>query len=455
MTAFAAIIHTLAVVAIGFLAARVLVPHGTRFRTIECLAWAPGLGFGSLSVIWFFGAIAGLDVVRVGVITVTLILVVLLRRRAGHVAVAAPASASNVTFPLVYGWGLVFCSLCILVYGFAAWLEWRPYGLWDAISIWNVRAIQLFRIGPTPETLFPTLAIGHPGYPLLVPASIAAIFEFQGFEHLLTPQIASATYVFGVGAMVFVSVSRRQPASLALAATAVLWSTPAVVQYGFGQLADVAISYYLLGAATGWIALIDTRVHSRVSPLLAGFFVGCLPWTKIEGRILLVLLVCAVMAATTISPRLRATWRERTLPMCIGAIPGIAAAILFATLWCPISEIGIYLDSNLLDRVFDPGRWATLAKAVGRQVNPFGNRAMWGCLWCGLAGTGMLLSTKSGESWRMATRLLGLVLACGYLAYFLTLIISPYDLEWHISTALERLILQLTPLTIVWIFTSR
>lgn len=167
----------------GFGAMRVAWPAPRRWSAHDPLrlAMAPALGLGLLSLVYFAvrtvwggggGAVAG----AFG--AVTLGLAGFAWWRGESAAGESRAWAKGPTWLwLVFGAvaGVAACSLALILLA-------SPHGEWDAWSIWNLRARFLFRATEAAAPFDPLLNWSHPNYPLLVPASIAGLWTWNGGE---------------------------------------------------------------------------------------------------------------------------------------------------------------------------------------------------------------------------------------------------------------------------------
>ncbi len=461
----------LLVAATGGLAVYVLMRrHGwaPSASAAWALAAAPGVGFGLVSTAFFFWVFAGFPPpgrwALAGLVAILAIAFAapVYRRRAG--AQSAPSHRSRST-RWSRGWRLgpgaagrrallatlaiVAVSLGLLLWTFPQVVATQPYGGWDAKAIWNVRALFLYRASGDLAEIFAELEHGHPDYPLLLPASLAGQYCLLGGEDLAIPSVTSLLFALGAGAALLLAVARTGTPAVAAAALAVYWATPAVWRWSFVQYADIPLSYLLLMAVLTLSSQLETEGARRLPPVLAGCFLGLLAWIKNEGLVqagLLALAFAVLFAGAGLARRER--WR-RPPWIAAGALPGLAALVLFKVYWSPVNETARFLD-GAWGKILTAERWLTVASAVWRELAPWSGAATWGLLWPSLALCAVCFRRRraaGGRPLRLFGAVLVLALGLSVMAYILTPVAS---LEWHLKTSLKRLLLQLTPLAMAW-----
>ena len=466
---FAAVVPALVCAAGGGLAFGVARRHGwdAPAAAAAAVALAPGVGFGLLSLAFFFWVFAGFGAPgRYALMVLTGVLAL---------ALAAPAWARGATPRPAGDRGrpanggprvalvllLLWIGMCLvtLLRTFPQVSAAQPFGGWDAWAIWNVRALMLYRGAGRLGEIFSMMKEGHPDYPLLLPGSVAGQYCLYGGEHLAIPQVTGLLFLLGTGAALFLAVWRHGSAIAAAAAVAVLWSTPAVWRWAFTQYADIPLSYLLLIAALGLASQLTAEDRRRLPPALAGFFLGLLTWIKNEGLVLAGLLAAALAAVLLIDVRRFAArgpgpdagGREvlAALPrVAAGALPPLIALGLFKSFWSPENETATFLDGAMA-KLLDPDRWRPVLAAFYAELNPWTGIAAWGLLWPFLVICGVVF-------WRRRTaagapmRFLGIALILIGITLPVVYVCTPANQVWHLSSSLKRLLLQVTPLALVW-----
>ena len=456
----ASILVTIGVFGAGGVLAFAIV--GSRERTgidrlLASLAWGPGLAAGLLSLVSFFGLAIGLGQIgRSG-----LLVVLAVAPLVAWWATRRTPSPSLSSFPdgqrggLGVWSGVVALALLAVGYGWASlrWFADRPLGSFDGMGIWTYRALQWFRSGEAfPETLGMMLE-SKPGYPLLLPGLVGSEFTLWGGESTIIPIATGWFFVVSVAAVCILSVKRWASLSIALAAAALLLSTPLVWRWAFAQCADLALASFTLAAAYG-LCEIGTRRRQESTPSwLVGLFLGLMVWTKDEGLFLaIILLAVAVLRARLGGGRPQ---NRGWLGVAVGALPGLVATGVLKIAWVSSGEAQRYLDAEIWSRLTDPGRWRSVAAAFAERLVPWSGEGLWGGTLVVLLALSIVViwrRPKAGAGLGAALYGVPAVLAAGFFAaaYLLT----PEPLEWHLRTSLDRLLMQLLPLAVVAVFAA-
>ncbi len=329
---------------------------------------------------------------------------------------------------------------------------------WDAFSIWNLRARFLFLGGSHWRDGFaPLLPWSHPDYPLLLPGAVAHFWSYLGYDDPHVPAVIGFVFTFGAAGLLFSALSLLRGRMAALLGTTALLATPAFIEQGTSQYADVPLSFFFL-ATIALLCLHDDRGWNnppRSFPglqCLAGFAAACAAWTKNEGQLFL----CAVVAA-----RLLLLWREgpqkswaqRMRPVASFLLVIVPALLLIACFKHFLAPPGdLFSDRTAtLHKFVDPARYWAVIQWYFKGFFRFGH-------WLLIPGSLALLgfyfvngkaepgNTRYGIRTSMVA--LGLTLA-GYFAVYL---ITPYDIYWHLRFSLTRLFLQLWPSVIFLLF---
>ncbi len=449
----------LAPAAMGFAAVSILRP--ARGPIVPCLllraCLGAGLGFGMCSCGFFvwsavFGRPGGgFIIVETLLAAGTVALYVVLHRaRSRSERPTEPAPGT-----LLGPWArrallaAVLVSLVLAVGVFIlATLQW-PHGRADAWTIWNHRARFIFRSGERWTDAFNALpVVVHPGYPLLVPATIARSWVYVGAETLLAPALVAMFFAFATVGVAFSSLSAVRGRSQALIGTLVLLCTPFFFVHGATQCADVPLAFFIL-AAVVLLYLHDRSPESRRGPLvLAGLSAGFAAWTKNEGLVFVAAVCVARLAVAARTRRWRGHLREM-LFFAAGLLPVLVVVACFKMFFAPR---GLWLSAGFqsaIAGVADPARWYLIAKAFARKAVSFGrwrvSLSIVLVVYLGLLGLKVKEKDKRGVAASLATLCL---LAAGYFLAYLT---TPCDVSWHLTYSLNRLILQLWP-SLVFVF---
>ncbi len=440
--AFVALVGGLVVAAL--LSGRLLPAPRWHFAA----ALGPAVGLGTLSLAYFGWRLVGAPGVAFAPLAWAGLAAAggaaLLRiRRAPRLPAAARHS------PDVWSRVTVVLLLAIVVFTLAAGVVFTrqlPLGRFDAWAIWTARARLLHR-AEEPAVVFSLLRRAHPDYPLLVPGSLAAQFAMFDSESPRIPQATGALFLLAAAAATALAV-RSVGAHPGWAATAAaLWlATPMAQWWGFAQCADIPLAYLIVVAATLLALQLPSERPTSIPPALAGFTLGLLPWAKNEGLVLAALLggLFAIGALPSTDGR------RRLLAVAIGALPGFLAVALLRLAWAPNTDLGHFVG-GVFERLVDPTRWPIVLAAFGERLAPGRGWTEWGIVWV-IAAVALLVGWRARSGRGPALAFLHASLAAAWVAWLAVFVGTPQDLDWQIRTALDRLLLQLLPLTLAAAF---
>jgi hypothetical protein len=332
---------------------------------------------------------------------------------------------------------------------------WRqPDGGWDAWAIWNLRARALYRSGGDLHLAYRAI-IARPDYPPLLPGIVARTWVFIGREMYAAPAIIAGVFGTMCVVVLFSAVRFLRFTSSAALAAIVLLGTPEFLRCAESQMADVPIAlFFLLSCAFVVIAIELADLRSLV---LAGVCASLAAWTKNEGLLMAVCLAAALFLAggCQMQDRLRAA-----ACFLVGAAP-----LLLLLAWFRLRHAG---GNDLLantssvaaawHRLVDPHRYAAVLAGLARQlirVDRWGVFLMavpviWICCCAGLDRDSSPEESRASRPCHdRAGHLLAMAIILVLLGYGLVYILTPYDLAWHISSSIDRLLLQCWPSAIL------
>jgi hypothetical protein len=346
-------------------------------------------------------------------------------------------------------------GLALFLATFYAASAGNPAGYWDAFAIWNLRARFL---AGGPETwryaFSPGLSASHPGYPLLLSASIAAESiagggvagrAISGGSALSSISIANAlVFALAVLAMLVSAIAARRGWALGLLAGLVLLATDSFAAQAPNQYSDLPLALCFLAS----LVLLERAAASQSGVnqsttlfAAAGIAAGLAPWTKNEGWPFWIALVALV------------AWRWGARPASwtlLGSIPGVAATLAMKVFLVTSSEAMFPKSAaEAFAKIADPARWWKIivgfATAVWRLGPPWAHPVV---LLAALIVVLGWVSRKERASalWLLAP--LGAVAAADFVIFLMT----TNDLQWHLDTSVDRLLLQLWPALLFVVF---
>lgn len=314
----------------------------------------------------------------------------------------------------------------------------NPWGDADALSIWNLRALFLYRAAGDWVSVFDTDwdapgRMPHVDYPLLLPLLVARGFAWAGSE----TQDASAVLalVFGVAPIATLcgALAMQRNSVVGLGASAALAMTPIYIEVASSRIADVPLAGYILST----LVLMNER---RPGPLLiAGVAAGAASFTKNEG-ILWAVLATGWYALLVLAGRRRAS---ELFACLLGVLVVGLATLWFKLAFAPAQDLLAAQSGNATwDRIADPARWGTVALRFIRELGWFGGSYP-GVPGLAVAAAIAVLLRPCALARFPCSGIVLLVAMVG--AYFAAFVLTPYDLNWHLDTASARLLLQVWP----------
>jgi hypothetical protein len=343
-------------------------------------------------------------------------------------------------------------ALVIAINGYAGNLLYQPEGQWDAWAIWNLHARFLIQAGTAWRTMFdPALYWSHPDYPLLTPGFIAFIWLLIGRAAALGPIITVSLLTFGAVGLLFSLLNSLVGFSTASLAAIVLLIVPPYLNKASLLYADVPLAYYVLAAVATLFLFFEDHQKSvekrqNSSLILSGVACSLALWTKNEGFSLMVAMLIGLAIALWILYRFSRPAIKAFGLFLLAMAPVLLLALVFKMGLAPPNDmVGDRNLAGLPVLVGDLSRWLTIGRRMLEQLNFYGMRIFILLVLFGFA-VGWSKRTK------MPTLISWLILFLVFAQYYLVYLITPYDLQWQLDTALERLVTQLFPAALFLIF---
>ena len=335
-----------------------------------------------------------------------------------------------------YDWVLAVVLIAALAFSglwASKYLDATPNGNWDAWSMWNTRAKFLASPATWRNAVSPALETIHPDYPLLLPALVAWPWRLLADTKPFIPVTIAFLFAAGiVGTLVGCIGVARSRASAWIAGVLFLAGSTFIGET-MSLYADVPLAAFLVAA----VALVVT---SETTPalVLAGVCAGLAAWTKNEGLLVLPIL----LVATAVFRRI-----VDAAKIFAGALPILAIVIAYKTLLTPATnQFTRQAPGAIGSKLADAGRYAQVAGAYTAEILNFAPYYAHPVLLTALLAWALRL--VEGEERRRALLALTVVLTMGS-AYFVSFVVTPYELGWHLSTALSRLLVQIWPAAVL------
>ena len=312
-----------------------------------------------------------------------------------------------------------------------------PMGGWDAWAIWNLKARFLyFGLADGSWSQLFRVEIGtHPDYPLLLPATIARYWLSLGEASQWAPGLIGFACVL-LCVMFLIGAGRtRADSSIVYAGVLVFLSSTAVTQQAGIQFADLPLALYFLAAVVMLDALWTRQVHGSVvikEAILLGLLLGLATEIKNEG-ILISLLVFGVFSVRQLATGqygyLVRTSTVAVIFWCVAHLPHR----LFMFQHPVTNDLVASASAGAFLDMLTPERLVRLFEAVLPHLLDFIAAPL-----VLFAAFLLLFRPKHLHNTAWWLLVIPLLLYAGYLA---VLFFTPHDLNWHVDTTWQRLML--------------
>ncbi len=328
----------------------------------------------------------------------------------------------------------------------------KPHGEWDAWSIWNLHARFLYRGGDLWKNAFSNrIAWSHPDYPVLLPGLISLCWTLARAESTLAPITVAFLFTFATAGLLISSLGILRGRVQAFIAGALLLGTVEFVEVGAMQYADVPLSFYIL-ATVVLLCLQDRHPEDLRFTLLAGLTAGFAAWTKNEG-LMFVFVVILARAIAVLRFGARPLLVRQLGSVAAGLVFPLAVVAFFKLRLAPPNDLASTRPADIIAHVTDFGRWITVLQGFGKQAFFFGQMAVEGVVVRGflipialvLLLYWLLVRFRVHERDRSSVATAALTVALMLAGDFAVYVLFPSDVNWQMSTSLDRLFLQLWP----------
>ncbi len=353
----------------------------------------------------------------------------------------------------------VVSSLISLVLSFLK----DPHGKWDAWLIWNTHARFIFRGGEAWRDLFTSgLDWTHLDYPLMLPLSVVRAWQYAGYESLYAPMAVSLVFVCATVGLLYASLAVLRSTGQGLLGGLALMGGPFFLILGAYQVADIPLAFFILTTLVVFIIYDRFSEQNGRTLVLAGLAAGLAAWTKNEG--LLFLLVAPAVRFAVVARARNAASAGKEIPWFLaGAVPVAIVLAIFKIALAPSNDI--FAGQSLQDmasRLADPSRYFEILKAwfltgftftqgilniqTGLRFNPGAVGLLLLTVYMIFMGVHVRAQDRPG----VYTAAVALLATAG--GFFAVYLITPQNLHWHLTTSLNRLLMQLWPGFLFWFF---
>lgn len=456
-------------VAVGFVVVSALWPSKRRpdraFLLKACLALGWGVGVSSWTFfLWL--VVAGspgpglliAEAVTFGVLLVGFG-VMMLRSRPTLELPRRPVFGGVLPVALGAVFVLVVIARAVQV---MAYNDLYPHGHDDAFFIWNMKARFLYRGGEDWRLIFTfpppnneKVPLAPADYPLLLPATIARLWWYNGFETTLVPALIALVFTVASLVLLYAAVAALRGRSQGAIAGLALAATPFYIFLGSAQVADIPLCFYML-ATVALFALHDSAGGTdRRWLVLAGMMAGLAGWTKNEGLLFLAVLFAVRLMVVPIRDGVQAAFREYAA-FLLGLLPFLCLLLYYRIGLVPSANylLAAQGEQTTLERLTDGWRIRTTLAAIILQLFPIDSRAhasTIGYILLLAIPYRLLMGGNPTPTRRVALTplLVVLLMMLGYVFVYLT---TPLDLRGHLKSSLHRVMMHVWPIALFWFF---
>ncbi|MDR3614526.1 MAG: glycosyltransferase family 39 protein [Candidatus Obscuribacterales bacterium] len=282
----------------------------------------------------------------------------------------------------------------------------------------------------------------HPDYPLLLPASVSAIWQLKGQESVAAPMLISGLFTVAVISILMFGVALLRTRNQGYLAGLAIMSVPVLYLWGCSQQADVPLSAYMLAALVCFSLHEVTNQNGLL--YLSGTFAGMAAWTKNEGG-LFALVFCTVAFLGLWATSQTKSFRIRKLAyLAFGLFPWALLLILFKIFLAPETDLFQQPLPELWAKLFTPGRYPQILSSFCREFTWFGSPF--------LVLYGLLFGLRFPRSKLIPVLVIAATVFGMFTGYFLVYVISPVDPSKLLAGSQERLFLQTWPSLLLLFF---
>lgn len=314
----------------------------------------------------------------------------------------------------------------------------HPHGAGDGISIWNTKARFIYREGSNWKSVFSKkIALSHPDYPLFLPLSVARGWTIIGHEDQKYPMLLSGIFSSLTILVIFSFFSLYSNSVTALFSALILVGTPFFLIAGASQCADIPFALFMVLVLISWLR--------RENIFLISILIGFCIFTKKEGILFSSCFFVSLLL-----------FQKNKSKVILQIFPGV---IFFLILTQGVKMIFsdyhggdfIFIPSIMAARLIDFSRIKLVFHVFKFQIERFGewHLSFWPILVVAALISIVERKTKIYKNTIFIGFIIFTMLAC-YALIFLTA--SRFNLQWHMDTSLNRLLVALWPAFILWFF---
>ncbi len=333
--------------------------------------------------------------------------------------------------------GIVFLTAFLGILNYA---RQRALGDWDAWMIYNRAARFLYRDPTNWRESFPQemSVIFHADYPLLLASNTAARWEVLNKETPYVPMFQSVLFALATLGLIFGALGRFKSTGQASLSLILLGGVPFYLLEGGRQTADLPLAFFMLATVVFIFAYHEEKRFSLLA--FAGFTAALAAWTKNEGLLFLLITFCTADFSLHF-------WHKKifqsALPFLTGAILPLSVALYFKLALAPASEFLSGGLATILQDITDPARHGIILTYF-KDIFLFSNGWFHVGILPILCVYFLFFRTRAKEN-PQAVFIGFAIFTLQIIGYYAFYLISPYELDWHLSSSIDRLFIHVYP----------
>ena len=237
-------------------------------------------------------------------------------------------------------------------------------------------------------------------------------------------------------------------------AALILAGSPIFVLLAGWQIADVPLAFFLT-ASVFLFSLIREHPHQPGLHFLFGLCVGLAAWTKNEGIPWVILCLLAYGFSQFRSRKEFSARFKEALVILAGLALPLAALLYLKLVLAPASDLfASQTSASLIEKLLDPQRYFLILSYSVKALAGFSPIGLAVLPALPLVFLYLVLFHPPRADWSRLNALIypaaAVLLQCA--GYFVIYLITPHDLIWHLRTAVDRLVFQVTPPILLLVF---
>jgi 4-amino-4-deoxy-L-arabinose transferase-like glycosyltransferase len=275
-----------------------------------------------------------------------------------------------------------------------------------------------------------------------VPLAISRIWTYKGFFSLFDPVMVAFIFFTSIILVEYGAISILKTSYQGKLAVILLTATPFFVIDSAGLCADIPLAFYFITFCI--LYTLAQEFRSRKLLVISGISLGLSTWTKNEG-FLFSLVALSIHFFFSFYRLGFYIWLRDFYRICIGFVPLSFTMMLLKYLYAPPNDLlSSFNQQIILEKITDINRYAVIFNNFKRELVYIGDWIIQVPIVLIFFAITMGYNKKKNFISLLLLSILIIMIAGCFVIYLLT----PHNLQWHISNSMNRLIIQLWPIFI-------